>query len=281
MKAALFGHPVGHSRSAELFGALAAAGGPAIDYELVDVSTLDLEGVLNRMREGAWDGANVTVPHKASLLPLLDLLDPSARRAGCVNVLSRLPGGSLAGYNTDGEGFRRGVLEVLGAEAWQACAAGPAVILGCGGGARAVAAVLEGEVAVAGRDAGKLRLFPSFPGLRILEWGDPNLPALLRRARLIVQATPLGMSPAVDTAPALPEGCFSPGQVAVDLVYNPWETVFLRRARAAGCRGLNGWPMLVHQAALSLDVWIGGGAGDRLPSVARSIEPRDPSRNES
>lgn len=276
MKAALFGHPVGHSRSAVLFGALAAAGGPQVEYEAVDVGTMDLPKILERMREGAWEGANVTVPHKVVIPPLLDLLDPSARKAGCVNVISRLPNGALEGANTDGEGFRRGFIQSLGSPLWEYCAAGPAVILGSGGGARAVASELSGEVTVVGRDPARLRLFPSRPGLRLITWDDKALISLVRTARLIVQATPIGMYPNIDAGPELPENALFPDQVAVDLIYNPWETVFLCRARAQGAMGLNGWPMLVHQAALSLEIWLGAGAGDRLPALAQDLEPRDP-----
>ena len=93
-----------------------------------------------------------------------------------------------------------------------------------------------------------------------------------------MQATPIGMSPNVLERLPLPEGMFSHRHLAVDLIYTPWETTFLSAARAAGVRAMNGWPMLVYQAAEALDFWLGAGAGDRLPAAVCAIETRDPTQ---
>ena len=105
MRIALFGHPVGHSRSKDLFDALAAAGGPRVEYEPVDVPPERFGEALARLRDGEWDGANVTVPHKRAAAAAADLLEPFAARCGAVNVLARRGGGALVGANTDGLGF--------------------------------------------------------------------------------------------------------------------------------------------------------------------------------
>ena len=105
-RAVLFGHPVHHSRSPELFEALAAAGGPVIDFALQDVPLGQLPAALDRLRAGEWDCAGVTIPYKTDVSAACEALHPSARAAGAVNAILRRPDGSLLGANTDGEGLR-------------------------------------------------------------------------------------------------------------------------------------------------------------------------------
>ncbi len=279
MKIALFGHPVGHSRSADLFGALRIAGGPAVEYEPLDVPPGGLADAARRIREGEYRGANVTVPHKVAAAALADELDPAARAIGAVNVLAARVGGGLYGANTDARGFFDALLSERRAVERLAGAPARVAVLGAGGAARAVAWSLarqEFDVLIVARDTARVREWPREIAVRAVPWDDPALTARVAACPLVVQATPLGTWPDVaGSAPLGAEG-FRPEQVVVDLVYNPWQTRFLERAREAGALGVNGWPMLVRQAAAAADLWFGPGAGERLIAAARLLEDRDP-----
>ncbi len=277
-KVVLLGHPVGHSRSAEIFGTLAGVGGPRVDYRVLDVLPHQLLGVLQRLRDGEWDAANVTVPHKLDAAAAMDELDPWARAAGAVNVIQR-HGGRLLGANTDGPGFLAG-LGAMGE------GIGTATVLGAGGAARGVsAALVRAGVAVTliSRDPirlsrGDRRPGARLPASRVLSWGDPGLEQAIGGCDLLVQATPRGMEPRNENMPPVPTRCLRPGQRVVDLIYAPWETRLLREARQRGAIGLNGWPMLVGQAAAAADRWFGPGAGQLLTSAATQIEVRNPKK---
>ena len=279
MKIALFGHPVGHSRSADLFRALRIAGGPEVLYEPLDVPPDRLADAARRIAQGEFRGANVTVPHKVAAAELADELDPAARAIGAVNVLAPRVGGGLYGANTDARGFfdallaeRRAVERINGAPPRVA-------ILGAGGAARAVAWALsrqEFDVLVVARDTARVRAWPRPLAVRAVPWDDPALTARVAACPLVVQATPLGTWPDVAGCAPLGEDAFRPEQVVVDLVYNPWQSRFLERAREAGVLGINGWPMLVRQAAAAAELWFGPGAGERLVAAARLVEDRDP-----
>ena len=313
MRIALFGHPLGHSRSKDLFDALAAAGGPRVEYEPVDVPPERFGEALARLRDGEWDGANVTVPHKRAAAAAADLLEPFAARCGAANVLARRGGGALVGANTDGLGFLD-ALSLLDAPASRGLAGGGAanralaggtaasrglaggtaanrglaggtaanraLVLGAGGAAAAVVAALVETghaVALATRDPQRARRDVPLAA-EALAWDDPRLPAVAGAAGLVVQATPLGTAPRVDEAPPFDPAWFAPGARAVDLIYNPWETRWLRLARARGVAALNGWPMLVGQAARSLAFWGLGEAAEALVEASTTVEPRDPLR---
>ncbi|UCF68285.1 MAG: hypothetical protein JSV80_03005 [Acidobacteriota bacterium] len=272
LRIALFGHPLGHSRSTELFAALATAGGPRIDYQPVDIAPQRFAAAIERLRAGEWDGANVTIPHKRRAAESADALDPIAATAGAANVLVRADDATLVGANTDGPGFVAG-LNTLGDDnpLREDAPAASAVILGSGGAARGVAAALAsrtGRVVLVSRNPDQAvsasRCRP------VLGWNDRRLERTVREARLVVQATPLGMAPRVTEAPPLPPQWLGPHHVVVDLIYAPWETVFLAAARARGAVVLNGWPMLVEQAAFALELWAGAGTGPQLrDAVAR------------
>lgn len=277
LRAVLFGHPVKHSRSPELFAALRAAGGPHVDFQLQDVPPPQLGEALGRLRAGRWDAAGITIPYKARAAEIADRLTDIGAMAGTINAVASRRG-ELVGTNTDGPGFLR---------ALDAFAPGlplhnlPVLMLGAGGAARGVAAALKqrgAHITVVSRSprARQEALSPLCD--QIIGWSEPELRAAARRCVLVVQATPVGMSPDVGARLPLPEALLGPRHLAVDLIYTPWETAFLADARAAGARALNGWPMLVHQAAEALDFWLSPSAGDQLAEAVQAIEPRDPAR---
>lgn len=265
----IFGCPVQHSFSPAMHNAAFQA--LALDYVYVPfmVTPDCLPAAVAAVRALGLAGVNVTVPLKQAVLPLLDELTEEARLIGAVNTIIT-DAGRLRGDNTDGKGFLRALREQAGF-----CPAGKTVlILGAGGAARAVAVQLalagvkrvfltnrtpERAVALAG-------LLAEHTGVvvEVLPWpGDrtgAETAGVLRSADLVVQTTPVGMCPEQASTAPLPFSSFRPGQVACDLVYNPPETIFMRRAGQAGATVLNGLGMLLYQGALSFELWTGKAA---------------------
>ena len=205
-------------------------------------------------------GCNLTLPHKIEILPLLDRIDPIARRIGAVNTVVKQADGSLEGRNTDGFGF----LEALkyNAPNWTA-AAGPVAVLGAGGAARAVVASLIDvgvpELRLVNRtrqSAVELGIaFTPDDGRRIVIGSWSERAELLEGATLLVNTTSLGMKgqPAldIDLAPLPREA------VVYDIVYVPLETALLAAARARGNRCVDGLGMLLHQGRPGFAAWFG------------------------
>ncbi len=196
-------------------------------------------------------GANVTIPHKLAAFEICDAVDDTARRAGAVNTLV-FHEGRISGSNTDGYGFIAN-LRAHGVDP----AAGPALLLGAGGSARAVAAALldaGAHVTVANRTRARAEaLAHDLPGLRIAEWNDRN--AALADHSLVVNTTPLGM---VGHAALALDLARAPAPLVVaDNVYVPLETPLLAAARARGLRCVEGLGMLLHQAVPGFRAWFG------------------------
>jgi shikimate dehydrogenase len=267
----LTGYPLGHSLSPKLHAAAFKSVGLEGDYQLYPVAPDDPSGLpqlLGRVRSGELQGLNVTIPHKQMVIPFLDELTPSAQAIGAVNTVY-LKDGKLFGHNTDAPGFTVDLKRSLGVQS-----VGKVLVLGTGGAARAVVYALltsgwDVTLAVRAADVGMAEaLMESFKrvtaygvsGYVLLE-AEPLKP-LLNGIQLVVNTTPLGMSPEVDVTP-WPEGLPYPPQAAIyDVVYNPRETLFIKQARAAGLRAETGLGMLVSQAALSFETWTG-----RAPSI--------------
>jgi shikimate dehydrogenase len=207
-------------------------------------------------------GANVTMPHKETVMSLLDELSGDARSVGAVNTIQTV-GDRLIGHNTDVDGFSR----FLTADAGLKVKGSRALVLGAGGAARAVVrALLDLEVesvSVAARDAERGRRLSDL-GERVedpVEWAVAS--ARVEDFDLVVNATPLG---AAGEDP-LPTARFRMGQAVVDLVYEPPATPLVARARESGAAGWNGLGMLVHQAAAALRIW----SGQEPPVEAMSV----------
>ena len=261
----LTGWPLGHSLSPRLHNAALAALGLAGEYRLYPAEPLPdgaaaLAGLAARLRDGSLHGLNVTIPHKQSVLPLVDALSPAAQAVGAANTLL-MREGRLLGENTDVPGFLADIQAQFGQRL--SPNAGRAVVLGAGGSARAVVYALAQAgwlVSVATRRVEQAQSliagFQGFPqgrleaiGLDLAYWEG------LAQTGLIVNTTPLGMSPDPDATP-WPDGLpFPAGAAVYDLVYNPRETLFIRTARLAGLPVANGLGMLIEQAALSFELW--------------------------
>lgn len=258
--AGVLGWPVGHSRSPRLHNFWLARHGIDGAYLPLPVRPEDLPAAIAGMWAMNFVGANVTIPHKEAALGLCATLDSAARRAGAVNTLV-FDSHGVHGSNTDGAGFLAN-LATHGATPH-----GPALLLGAGGAARAIAAsLLELGVAVTVANRGEdraLALGAALPGLRLVAW--EHRAAALADHALVVNTTSLGMEgqPRLDLdlsrAPA--------GLIVADIVYVPRRTDLLARAEAAGLRTVPGLGMLLHQAVPGFAAWFGV-----MPQVDEEVE---------
>jgi shikimate dehydrogenase len=255
------GWPVDHSRSPRLHGHWLEHYGIDGAYVPLAVSPDHLEPALCGLKALGFRGVNLTLPHKEAALPLMDEVSETARRIGAVNTVIIGDGGRLLGDNTDGFGFMASLVAEV--PAWRA-ADGPAVILGAGGAARAVAvALLDAGVPAlrlvnrtaerAGRLAEALR--PMAPGrpIDVVDWNGRA--EALAGANLLVNTTSLGMSgqPPLDIAlDALPETA-----LVTDIVYTPLETKLLASARERSNAAFDGLGMLLHQGRPGFAAWFG------------------------
>lgn len=275
--AGVVGWPVEHSVSPAMHNAAYAALGLDWCYLPFPVPPERLPEAIAGVRALGLAGVNVTVPHKQALLALMDELTPAAAAIGAANtVIAR--DGRLIGHNTDAAGFLRALREA-GCEP----AGITALVLGAGGAARAVVyALLEAgaRVTVLNRTVARAEalardLSRGADGeVRAASLDLAALRPLAPQARLVVNATSVGMWRAGDAgagASPWPEALpFPEDAMAYDLVYNPRETAFMRQARAAGARAVNGLGMLVHQGAEAFERWTGVAAPVEV--MARACE---------
>lgn len=250
---ALVGHPVAHSRSPAMMAAAFRARGIDATYALRDTPP----GTLGETLRGLWSegyvGANVTVPWKAEVFARLTEVDEAARRCGAVNTLVRAATG-FEGANTDVAGFTRALAESAVSLRGQ-----HVVVLGAGGAARAVVAATTME------GAASVTVLARRPARGAVAFGTTEAVAALTAGTVIVQATPCGMDggpPGEAIVRAADLAVCARGTVAVDLVYAPRETTWMRAARTAGLQVLEpvGASMLVHQGAAAFERWFGGEA---------------------
>ncbi|TAK27177.1 MAG: shikimate dehydrogenase [Chloroflexota bacterium] len=262
----LLGHPLGHSVSPAFQQAALDHAGISARYEPADVPPQDLPTAVARLRQPDVLGANVTVPYKEAVMPLLDEIDGRARAIGAVNTIVRR-GRRLQGYNTDADGFVQGLRERTGFE----LGGQRVVMLGAGGAARAVAfAALESGVAsltIFNRDLERARRLLNDleqvtsvgPGIaRAMLLDTKSLAGAVVETDLLVNATPVGMYHTASEGTSPAEGIVLPASMLVyDLIYNPRQTRLLLDAAAAGARTLDGLAMLVHQGAEAFALWTG------------------------
>lgn len=237
----LIGLPLGHSFSARYFADKFAAEGVEhlYDYRLFELPRVELLREL-LSENPSLAGVNVTIPYKQSVMPLLDRLSPEAERIGAVNCIKVEEGGILTGYNTDYLGFGCSLVNFLKGER-------PAIlVLGTGGASKAVCTWLD--------DNGYDYLRVSHSGKGDLSYTELTAD-IVADHKLIINATPLGMSPDVATCPQIPYDSLSADHYLFDLVYNPPQTEFLRRGAERGAHICNGLEMLRLQAEESWRIW--------------------------
>jgi len=226
-------------------------------YEMLDVPPAGLPAALKGLREENVAGANVTIPHKQSVMQHMDSLDAEAVKARAVNTIVR-ERDRLTGSNTDIAAIRSAIAGV-GVEPKGA----NVVVFGVGGSARAASVALEGAhltfVSRHPEDA-------DVPG-RVIAWDDGSLNALVRAADLLVNATPLGRR---DEMPIRPAALPRDGAV-IDLVYVTGGTPLVRKARSLGLRTADGWEILLAQGARSFEMWTGRAAP--VSAMRETLQP--------
>ncbi len=256
---------MGHSLSPTIFQAAFDAAGVDARYEAWETPPDQLEGRLNALRGDDFLGANVTIPHKQAVVPLLDRVDERAGPIGAVNTIVR-DGDQLVGYNTDIAGFARALRDDAGFDPKGKHIA----VIGAGGAARAVClALIEGGASVielTGRSPRKLdRLVTDLRGLTgsgitltWTHWGDGTFMTVLPKADLLVNCTPVGTKTSETDGQSPIDAQWLPKNgVVFDLVYNPTETPLLKAAKERGAKAVSGFGMLVYQAAESFRLWTG------------------------
>jgi shikimate dehydrogenase len=230
------------------------------DYSLFPIPPEDtqaLKDLLARVRTGELHGLNVTIPHKQNVIPLLDELTPTAQSIGAVNTIY-LRDEKLIGDNTDAAGFLADLKRFVNKETGKQVNR-TALVLGAGGSARAVVYALANDgwnVALAARRIEQAQqLARSFPNYQFPITYFSSL--ILPPSSLIVNTTPLGMSPNIETSPLPENTVLSKSTFVYDLVYNPRETKLVKDARAQGLSAITGLGMLIEQAALAFERWTG------------------------
>jgi shikimate dehydrogenase len=254
--AGVMGWPVSHSRSPRLHGYWLRHHGIDGAYIPLPVRPPDFTAALRALPQLGFVGANITVPHKEAALASVDRAQTEARRIGAVNTIVITADGALEGRNTDGFGF----LESLRSSVsdWQA-SAGPAVIIGAGGAARAIAVALVDAgapmVRVVNRTVERAERLAGDIGGPMQVYGWDDRARALAEAGLLVNTTTLGMTggpPLELDLAGLPTSA-----VVNDVVYAPLETALLKAARARGNRVVDGLGMLLHQARPGFAAWFG------------------------
>jgi shikimate dehydrogenase len=254
----LIGHPVAHSLSAAMQQAGFDKLGIDARYELWDRPPMELANAIAELRTEEFLGANVTIPHKERVVPMIDRLTDDAHATGAVNTITK-EGKKLVGHNTDVPGFKIALDKLVGRQKMPR----HAVVLGAGGGARAVVhgLIREGfqRVIVFNRHLHRgeqlVKHFArssSHMDLRAMPWHESIIEAELAKTKILVNATSIGL--VADESP-IPAEILGADLMVLDLIYN--ETRLLRDAQKAGCTTADGGQMLLHQGAAAFSLWTG------------------------
>lgn len=256
----LIGHPVGHSVSPVFQQAGFDWYDLDVCYQAIDVDYASLCNIVSTLRGNEVIGANVTVPHKETVVALLDVLDEDARLIGAVNTIVNREG-VLVGYNTDALGFVMALKE----EASFDPNGKTALVLGAGGAARAVVVALAGagvkSLVIANRTLRRATALANsvrhiIRSVEAIDLYTDSMSSIARSSHIIVNCTTLGMSGSTgqnDTP--IGANLIPPHALVCDLVYNPQETPMLKDAEKAGAQVLGGLPMLVYQGGASFRIW--------------------------
>ena len=231
----IIGYPLHHSFSAKYFSEKFEREGIEAEYSLYPIGMEDLrlkiEDLFHRL-----DGMNVTMPYKQTIIPYLDRLDETAEAVGAVNVVHK-----RVGYNTDCIGFMESIKPLLRAFDRKA------LVLGTGGASKAVCYGLK-QLGIAPT------LVSRTPKDGMIGYSDLT-EGLMAEHTIIVNCTPLGMVPDTESYPPIPYELISAQHLLFDCIYNPEETVFLRKGRAQGAQTQNGIEMLYGQAKAAWKIW--------------------------
>jgi shikimate dehydrogenase len=254
----LIGHPVAHSLSGAMQQAAFDSVGIDARYELWDRAPIALADAISEVRKDDFLGANVTIPHKERVVPMIDKLTEEAQATGAVNTLTR-EGRRLVGHNTDVPGFVAALDKLVGRQKMPR----NAVVLGAGGGARAVVygLIRAGfqRIIVFNRHLHRAEALVKFFGrsaahmdLKAMPWHESIIESELAKAKVLINATSIGLASDVSPVPA---EVITADLLVLDLIYN--RTRLLRDAEAAGAMANDGETMLLHQGAAAFALWTG------------------------
>jgi len=268
IRLSVFGDPVAHSKSPAMHNAALAACGIDAQYVRLRIRPDELPGAVRALVENNFIGTNVTIPHKVAMLSLMDEVDENARKIGTVNTVL-VDGDKLRGFNTDGPGIVRAVRSEFSVDLRDL----RVMLLGAGGGAgRAIAMQCGFEncerLVLVNRTFEKAKaladeLEPLFKGTRLIgpvarleaiPWDEQQLAFQLQHTDLVINATSIGMKLS-DPSP-LPASILTPALMIYDTIYTAARTPLIRAADEVGARSANGLSMLLHQGALSFEIWF-------------------------
>ncbi len=256
----VIGAPIGHSLSPIIQNAALRAAGLDYVYTALPVHPDVLNSAVRGLRDAGYRGINVTIPFKTEIIPLMNALSEDARRIGAVNTVVMQEDGTMVGHNTDVTGFLAGF-----AERGISIEGKHAVLIGAGGAARAalwgllrshVTSVTIG-VRTAAKGAALTADFAANGAVRACAFDDPAFACSLAAADIVVQTTPLGMTPHADAMPPVDMAALKDDAVLYDLIYTPAATRFLQEGAARGLHTINGETMLVAQGAEAFRLWTG------------------------
>jgi shikimate dehydrogenase len=267
----LIGHPVAHSLSGAMQQAAFDSAGIDARYELWDRAPIALADAIEEVRDDDFLGANVTIPHKERVVPMIDKLTEEAQQTGAVNTLTR-EGRRLVGHNTDVPGFVAALDKLVGRQKMPR----QAVVLGAGGGARAVVygLIRAGFQRVIvfnrhlHRGEGLVRYFArsaAHMDLKAMPWHESIIESELAKTKVLINATSIGLASDISPVPA---EVLTGDLLVLDLIYN--RTRLLRDAEAAGANAMDGETMLLHQGAAAFALWTGQPAPLEVMSQALS-----------
>lgn len=250
---AILGSPVTHSLSPHMHAGWIADHGIDATYVALSLAHDGVRETMRALAQVGFHGANVTVPFKAAAAQAADVRSGDVETLGVANTL-QWKDGKLHAHNTDWQGARRALDDAF--PDWVRDVQ-HAVVIGGGGAARAIAYGIAHaggpRVTIVNRALEKAQAIADLVGGGARAWAD--LPAVMRDADLIVNATSLGMTGAAPFD--WPLGAAKPGAIVYDAVYAPLETDLLKGARARGLRTVDGLGMLIHQGALAFEIWFG------------------------
>lgn len=266
LKFAVIGNPITHSLSPLLHRSVFKQLKLDAEFSKVECVGDELSNLINRLKAGDWNGINVTIPFKRTIIPFLDALNPRAKTIGSVNCVIQ-DDGFLTGYNTDWYGFS--MLLTLN---HVKVSRNSFIVLGAGGAAYSIVYALlrEGAATVSvvnrtpknsNRLKEKLSSVQGDSGLDSCQIND--LPGLIRDASVIINTTPVGMGDLLNQS-IISEKGISSSHTLIDIIYRPLKTEFLKLGEMAGAKIINGMDMFLYQGLASLDIWMKYRISDRV-----------------
>lgn len=267
-KLGILGWPVGHSLSPLMQNA--AFESLHLDYVYIPlpVQPENLAQAVAGLKAMEFIGANVTIPHKVTIMPYLDEIDSSAQLVGAVNTIV-IKNGKSIGYNTDAQGFIQSLIAKN-----VTIVDKTAAILGAGGAAKAVVSGLiqHGihQIIIGARNPIKaqefINGFPYVTNITSCDWHEDIFNSRIKHCDILINCTPIGMSADKKEEPPIPWDNLNINTVVCDLIYNPPITQFLKSAQTRGHKIINGAGMLLEQGVLAFEIWTGKSGSRQIMS---------------